>query len=177
MVAQEAIDILPDETAGQLEGRLATLGARLSVQVIEQIAAGTERGAKQDATQAPKAPKLTKEHGVIDWSRPARDVVNHIRAMQPWPTAYTYFKRIDQAPARLIVYKARVQEGGDSSDAAPGQIIVGPVESGRLVVATGQGSAVEILELQPAGKRRMASAEFLRGHRPHPGDSFGPESP
>jgi methionyl-tRNA formyltransferase len=175
MVAQEAIAILPDETAGQLEARLAILGARLAFQIIEQIAAGTERGTKQDASQATKAPKLTKEHGVIDWSRPARDVVNHIRAMQPWPTAYTYFKRAGQAPVRLIVYKARVHDGANSSDTSPGQVIVGPVESGRLVVRTGQGSAVEILELQPAGKRRMSSAEFLRGHRPHPGDLFGPE--
>ena len=175
MVAQEAIDILPDVTAGQLEARLATVGARLAVEVIEQIAAGTQRGAKQDASQATKAPKLTKEHGVIDWTRPAHDVVNHIRAMQPWPTAYTYFKRADQPPVRLIVYKAQVHDSSDQTDASPGQVIVGPTESGRLVVTTGQGSAIELLELQPAGKRRMSSAEFLRGHRPRAGDSFGPE--
>jgi methionyl-tRNA formyltransferase len=175
MVAQEAIDILSDETSGQLEARLATLGARLAVEVIGQIATGSQRGVKQDASHVTKAPKLTKEHGVIDWTRPARDVVNHIRAMQPWPTAFTYFKRADQAPVRLILYKAQVDDCGSSIGTAPGQLIIDPVESGRLVVTAGQGRAVEILELQPAGKRRMSSAEFLRGHRPHAGDSFGPE--
>src|SRR5437660_5790398 len=93
MLAQEAIDIGPEETAGELETRLADLGARLATKVIDQIAAGTAQGVKQDKTQATKAPKLTKEHGLIDWSRSGRDVCNQIRAMQPWPTAYTFWHR------------------------------------------------------------------------------------
>jgi methionyl-tRNA formyltransferase len=174
ILAQEAIDITPDETAGELEARLATLGARLAVQVVEQIAAGTDHGTKQDPSLVTKAPKLTKEHGAIDWSRQARDIVNHIRAMQPWPTAYTFFRRAGPAPIRLILYKAKVHEGIESS-AVPGQVILPPAAPGRLFVATGQGGQIEVLELQPAGKRRMSSAEFLRGHRSLPGDSFGPE--
>ena len=141
---------------------------------MEQIAAGTDKGATQDSSLVTKAPKLTKEHGVVDWSRQARDVVNHIRAMQPWPTAYTFFRRTGQAPIRLIFYKAKVHEGTESG-ADPGQVILPAAVSGGLFVATGQGGQIEVLELQPAGKRRMSSAEFLRGHRPQPGDSFGPE--
>src|SRR5229473_2592303 len=91
MLAQEVIDIGPEETAGELEARLAQVGARLAMKVIDQIATGASQGIKQDKTQATKAPKLTKEHGLIDWTRPARDVLNQIRAMQPWPTAYTFW--------------------------------------------------------------------------------------
>src|SRR5262249_45967885 len=69
MLAQEAIDILPDETAGELEARLAPLGARLAFRAIEQIAAGTAQGVKQDKAQVTKAPKLKKEDGLIDWTR------------------------------------------------------------------------------------------------------------
>src|SRR5439155_23135808 len=88
MLGQEGIDIFPDETAGELEARLAPVGAKLARQVSDQFAAGRAHGVKQDKSQVTKAPKLTKEHGLIEWNRQARDVCNHIRAMQPWPTAY-----------------------------------------------------------------------------------------
>src|SRR5439155_531475 len=84
-------NIALDETAGALEARLAPLGARLALRVIEQLSAGAAKGIPQDKSQATKAPKLTKEHGLIDWSRTAEQVRNHVRAMQPWPTAYTFW--------------------------------------------------------------------------------------
>jgi methionyl-tRNA formyltransferase len=173
MLGQEAIDIGPEETAGELEARLAPLGARLALRVIDQIAAGTVQGVKQDKSQATKAPKLTKEHGLIDWSRGAEQVCNHIRAMQPWPTAYTFLHREGQQPLRLIVCRARVAEG-PTEGAAPGQVVIHPDDSSRLLVAAGNG-CVEIVELQPAGKRRMPAVDFLRGHPPRPSDRFGPE--
>jgi methionyl-tRNA formyltransferase len=177
ILAQEAVDIGPDETAGELEGRLAELGARLAVQVIDRIAAGTAQGVKQDKSQATKAPKLTKEHGLIDWSRHARDVCNHIRAMQPWPTAYTFLHREGQAPVRVIVTKAATGGASSGSGLAPGQLLVRPEAAGHLLAAAGPDSVVEILELQPAGRRRMSAAEFLRGHTLQPRDRFGPPPP
>src|SRR5581483_2134632 len=90
ILAQEALDIGPEETAGEVEARLAPLGARLAIDVIHQIAAGTTHGTKQDKALVTKAPKLTKEHGLIDWGETAAQVCNHVRAMQPWPTAYTF---------------------------------------------------------------------------------------
>ena len=176
VLAQEALDIGPDETSGELEARLAQVGSRLAVQVIDQIAAGTAQGSKQDKSQVTKAPKLTKEHGAIDWNRSARDIGNHIRAMQPWPTAYSYWHRPGQSPQRLIVHRAATREGLGAA-LPPGQVVFQPRESSRLLVAAGSGTAVEILELQPAGKRRMPAAEFLRGHRLQEGDRMGPESP
>jgi methionyl-tRNA formyltransferase len=175
ILAQEAIDIGPDETAGELEARLSPVGARLALQVVDQIAAGTAHGVKQDKALVTKAPKLVKENGLIDWGRPARDVCNQIRAMQPWPTAYTYWHSTGHEPLRLIVHKAAGHENG--GDHTPGEIVLRPEEAGRLLVAAGGGSRVEVLELQPAGKRRMPAAEFLRGHRLQPGDRLGPAAP
>jgi methionyl-tRNA formyltransferase len=179
MLAQEALDIGPEETAGELEARLAPLGARLAMQVIDQIATGTTHGAKQDPAQVTKAPKLKKEHGLIDWSRPAAAVCNQVRAMQPWPTAYTYRHRPGQAPppARLIIARATPLPGGDGATDTPGEMLSLPGEPFRLVVRAGQNSLVEIHELQPAGKRRMTVGDYLRGHPLQPGDHFGPEAP
>ncbi len=178
MLAQEAIDIGPEETAGEVEYRLAPLGARLARQVIEQIQNGTAQGRKQDPSQVTKAPKLKKEHGLIDWSRSAEQVRNQIRAMQPWPTAYTFLHREEQPPIRVIVYRtgrAIMMPCGPDSP-TPGSFLSFE-GSANLFVATGQHGGLEVLELQPAGKRRVSAADFLRGHRLQKGDYFGPETP
>jgi methionyl-tRNA formyltransferase len=168
MLAQEAIPIGRDDTAGEVEARLAPVGARLTTTVIEQIAAGTVQGRKQDPALVTKAPKLTKEHGAVDWTKPAEAIRNHIRAMQPWPTAFTYGHRTGQPPLRLILLLATAAPG---EQAVAGTIL--PGEPTRLRVAAGEG-VVEVLELQPDGKRRMAAADYLRGRRPQPGDRLGP---
>src|SRR5207248_494032 len=124
--AQEAIDIGPEENAGELEARLAPLGARLALQVIDQIEAGTAQGVKQDRSQVTKAPKLTKEHGAIDWDRSIDEVCNHIRAMQPWPTAYTFFHRSGQPPVRVIIHRAALFENWEDETPSPGTIDVNP---------------------------------------------------
>jgi methionyl-tRNA formyltransferase len=184
MLAQEAIDMLPDETAGELEARLAPLGARLALKVIGEIAAGTAHGAKQDKSLVTKAPKLKKEDGLIDWSRDAWQVCNQLRAMQPWPTAYSFFHRRGKGPVRVILTRAHVEV----LDARVGEhtfgeviagafdgwkhvyVVAGPTRDGRQLTTT------VIEELQPAGKKRMTAAEFLRGHPIKEGDHFGPES-
>jgi methionyl-tRNA formyltransferase len=176
ILAQEAIDIGAEETAGELEARLAVLGGQLALQVVDQIAAGTAKGIQQDKTQATKAPKLTKEHGLIDWTRHGRDVCHQIRAMQPWPTAYTYWHRPGQQPVRIILHKAAWHEATGTDALPPGQVISRPDATSQLRVAAGSGTEVVILELQPAGKRRMPAGEFLRGHRLQVGDRFGPET-
>jgi methionyl-tRNA formyltransferase len=175
ILAQEAIDIGPEETAGELESRLAQLGSRLAMRVIKQIAAGTARGLKQDPALVTKAPKLKKEHGLIDWMRHGLEVCNHIRAMQPWPTAYTFWHRAGHPPLRLLITKASWREQ-PGTNLTPGQVLVGRENTDSLIVAAGNGTVVEIKELQPAGKRRMPASEFVRGRRPQPGDRLGPET-
>jgi methionyl-tRNA formyltransferase len=176
MLAKAAIPIA-DETAGELEAKLAPIGARLATETIERLKAGPITGEKQDPALVTKAPKLTKEMGLIDWSKPAEVVCRHVRAMQPWPTAYTYLHRAGKEPIRVIVYKAAklyVRWLPDSCR-SPGLAGIGP--EGSLAVHAGGGStAVTILELQPAGKKRMTAEEFLRGYPLQDGDRFGPEA-
>src|SRR5262245_179836 len=162
VLAQEAIDIGPEETAGELEERLAALGARLALQVVDQIAAGTARGIAQDKSQVTKAPKLTKEHGLIDWTRGAQQVCNQIRAMQPWPTAYTFLHVPWEPSERLIVHRARFAQIERAWMRNPGAIDV--VQAKEIIVYAGDGQGVSIEELQPAGKRRMTAKDYLRGH-------------
>jgi len=177
MLAQEATDIGADETAGDVEARLAPLGAKLALQVIEQIQAGALQGHKQDPSLVTKAPKLKKEHGLIDWGRAAGQMSNQVRAMQPWPTAYTFLHRHDQPPLRVIIYRTgEIAVASSSADhPAPGCFLL-PADN-SLWVATGANEAVEIRELQPAGKRRMSAKDFLRGNKLQAGDRFGPETP
>lgn len=179
ILAQEAIPIGPDETAGEMEARLAPLGARLAVDTIARLAAGPVTGMPQDKSKSTKAPKLTKEDGLIDWSRPAADVVNQIRAMQPWPTAYTFLHRPGQAPLRLIVHKASEFPVRYDPQAMPGKVFTDAKFPASLFVVTGlvhdeERSVVEVNELQPADKRRMLAQEFLRGHNLK-GAWMGPE--
>jgi methionyl-tRNA formyltransferase len=182
MLAQEAIDIGSEETAGEVEARLAPLGARLALQVIEQIQNGTVQGRKQDQSLVTKAPKLKKENGLIDWSRTAEQVCNQIQAMQPWPTPYTFWHRSGQSAVRVIITKAVPFPVRYDPSVPPGSIIIEPTMPKSLLVTAGlihpeERSVVEIYELQPAGKRRMTAEEFLRGHKPQAGDRLGPETP
>jgi len=179
MLAQESLEIGPEETAGELESRLAPLGAKLALETVDRLAAGPVQGTKQDLSQVTKAPKLKKEMGLIDWSRPADEICRHVRAMQPFPTAYAYYHHGDQPPMRVIVAKARgyLIPGGPRTYPEPGTCLP---SSDVLLVSVGRrgpaGETVAIVELQPAGKRRMAASEFLRGHPVQEGDHFGPES-
>jgi methionyl-tRNA formyltransferase len=174
ILAQESIAIGPDETAGEVEARLASLGARLALQVADQIQAGTTRALPQDPALVTNAPKLKKENGALDWTRSAAQVCCQVRAMHPWPTAYTYWHHTGQPPLRLIVHRAAAYPAHQGERLEPGQVLVGD-DPNRLCVGAGGGEVVEVLELQPAGKKRMSAAEFLRGHRPQAGDRLGPE--
>ena len=174
MLAQEAVEIGQHETAGEVEARLAPLGARLALDVLARMEQGPVSGSKQDPALVTKAPKLKKENGLIDWTRAASQVCNQIRAMQPWPTAYTFFHHAGQPPLRMLILKA-IAEASATPSIRPGHAETLGTEA--LYVAAGGGGRVKILELHPAGKRRMTADEFLRGRRPQPGDFFGPEQP
>jgi methionyl-tRNA formyltransferase len=179
MLAQEALDIHPDDTTGSLEARLAQLGARLAVDVARRYAAGGPVvGVPQDTRQATKAPKIRKEFGLIRWDQPAEYLERFVRAMQPWPTAYTFLHRPGKETMRVIVTKAAVvsRPAECPATAAPGTPWVVSARSPELVVITGDDHALLLHELQPAGKKRLSAEEFLRGYPVAPGAIFGPES-
>lgn len=169
IIAVARTPIGSDETAGELEDRLARLGAPLVAEAIAALAAGTAHVVPQDKSQVTKAPKLRKEDGIIDWSKPARVVHNLVRAMQPWPVASTFWHRRDEPdkePMRLIIHQTAPVEG----QGAPSEVL--EAQGDRLIIAAGQG-AVRLLTVQIAGRKPMDVAEFLRGHRVAPGDRMG----
>jgi methionyl-tRNA formyltransferase len=172
-LAQQRTPINPDEDAGELEARLARMGADLVLQVVDVLEDGTANPIEQDASLASKAPRLKKEQGAIDWTRPAREIKNQVRGLRPWPRAFTFWQRAGAEPLRLNIDRVDLvtpEKSGSAAPAPPGTVY--EAQSG-LRVATGDGG-LQILELQPAGKRSMLSGEFLRGYRLQPGDTFAP---
>ncbi|QDT01072.1 methionyl-tRNA formyltransferase [Adhaeretor mobilis] len=166
----------PHETAGELEERLAEMGATLVEEVIAQLATDSTSPVEQDSSKKSKAPRLAKEHGLIDWSQSAQQIHNQVRALQPWPRAYTHWEADGDDPQRLIVHRTRFPEADSGDSATPSSADSsepGTITSAEdsLIVATGEG-VLELLEVQPAGKRAMPAGDFLRGNRLKPGDSL-----
>lgn len=171
MLAVARTPIAPDETAGELEDRLALLGAPLVVEVIAQLVQGTAQVLPQEKSRVTRAPKLRKEDGLIAWNQPAQAIHNLIRAMKPWPTASTRFRppgQPDREPIRLIVHRS--EPIAIATEAVPGTIV--EASGDRLVVATASGG-VRLIEVQVPGKKPVSAADFLRGHRLEPGDRLG----
>jgi methionyl-tRNA formyltransferase len=171
MLAKVTRPIEPDETSDVVERGLATLGAELLVSTTDALAAGAVTETAQDDASATYAHRLTKDDGVIDWSRTAQQIHNQIRGLHPWPHAFSWF-----SGQRIIVHRSRVSQGSDPYDTSTqgcGTIIEA---SGRLLVATGT-SALELQILQLEGKRPMPAREFLAGHPIATGQRFGPAPP
>jgi methionyl-tRNA formyltransferase len=160
MLLKTATSIGPDEAAPELAARLAAAGAKLLVEALQQI--DSLKPEKQDDTQATYAPILKKEDGLIDWSRPAWQIYNRMRGFTPWPGAYTKFRG-----QQLTIVRARVESG------IP--VPVGSLHSERrrLYAGCGEGTLLELLEIQLEGKKRMSAEAFLNGYQPGPGETLG----
>jgi methionyl-tRNA formyltransferase len=152
MLEKTSLTIGPDETAPELGARLAPLGADLLIDTVRKIEAGRTTREPQNNDEATLAPILKKEDGLIDWNRPATVIYNRFRGFQPWPGAYTSFRG-----QQLSIVRAALADGSG----APAGILL--PEKRRLFVGCGDNGRLEILELQPAGKRRMAADAFLNG--------------
>ena len=166
MLAKSFRPIGPDETSDAVEIGLAGDGARLLIETIDRIEAGTVHSEPQDESSSSYAPRLTKAEGWIDWSLTAPEIHNRVRGLYPWPHAYSSLDG-----ARLIILRTRAASGADG---APGTITA--VTREAVVVATG-GGLLEILELQPEGRRPMLVRDFLAGHPLQAGMTFGPPPP
>lgn len=163
-----------DETAEDLEPRLAGLGVpavHSAIEMLESWDGESPIGTKQDPELATKAPRLSKSDGAIDWNRSRTEIINQIRAFQPWPGSFTNWQRSSGQPIRIIVHKARRLSEQDecNSEVEPGQACLST--KSELAVMTGDGP-LKLVEIQPAGKRKMEIAEFLRGYSPEIGDQF-----
>ena len=163
ILLQRALPIARDDTAETLAPRLAMLGADLMADTLRGLEAATIEPRPQAHEHATLAPLLKKEDGLIDFAKTAREVHNRLRGFQPWPGVYSMFRG-----KNLAIHRARVVES--ASAIVPGEL---RVEGERLLVGCGQGTALELLEVQPEGKKRMPAGDFLHGYRPQPGEPLG----
>ena len=151
----ERTAIADDEDAGQLYDRLALLGGKAASEALRRLRDGiATRTPQVYGPQYQYASLLSREMSPIDWNKNARTIVNQIRGLIPWPCATT-----DVAGVRWKVYRA---EPAAATDRAPGTIL--SADKAGIVVAAGEGTSVRITELQADGGRRMAAADYLRGH-------------
>ncbi|MCE9531264.1 MAG: methionyl-tRNA formyltransferase [Planctomycetes bacterium] len=137
MLAQEKVEIYPGETAGELEERLAPLGARMVMETIARMKLGPITGSKQDPALVTKAPKLKKEIGLIDWTRSAEQVSAQICAMQPWPTAFTFLKREGKPPVRMMIARTGKIIAASSGSSPPQPGLLWGSDGSSLWVFTG----------------------------------------
>ena len=161
LLAAREVPIGPDETAPELGERLAHLGAGLLVETLPALEAGHITARPQDPALATYAPVLKKEDGRMDWHLDARQIANRIRGFDPWPGGYTTFRG-------NLLHLRRVRPA-DGPAAEPGTLAV---EGRTLRAACGQGW-LELLDLQPEGKKRMTASEFINGRRPVSGEKLG----
>lgn len=152
-----------DETAPELASRLALIGADLLSETLRGLEAGAITPRPQDHSLATYAPILKKEDGVIDWNRPANEIFNRCRGFLPWPGIYTYFRG-----QLLHIWKARPAE--ETAVGAPGTL---HPSKRRLLAACGGETALELVELQIEGRKRMSAADFLNGYRVAENETLG----
>jgi methionyl-tRNA formyltransferase len=159
------------ETSGELMLRLADLSVPLALDVLQKLAAGTAVFEPQDVKLVTFAPKIPREAGVIDWSKSRHEIDCHVRAMQPWPKASSVLQRRDQPPLRCIIVHvsgAGLPDNVPDHSRIPGRVLE---HHGRLLVAAGDGW-LEILKLQPEGRKAVDGRAFVNGYPLTEGDQF-----
>lgn len=163
MVAKASTLILDEDNVGTMFDKLAIVGRDLLIETLPDYLAGEIQPEPQDHSQATFSPNISPEQERIDWNKSAREIFNHVRGMYPWPVAHTLFDN-----NRFKVYEVVEVDGSG----IPGQIIEKTKKT--LVVAAGSG-AISLKTVQPAGKPKMAIADFLNGvgRNLQVGDSFG----
>lgn len=173
ILAIESTPIGPQETTGELEERLANIASTMAVTTVDRLASGPVVGQPQDATLVTRAPKIRKEQGEIPFEKPVAEVLRTIRAMQPWPTAYTHRLRPGSPPARLLIIKAETTAHPLPPGLDPGALVAPQGRKNDLWVACAD-RFLNVLEVQPAGKKKMTVGDYLRGNPVREGDRFGP---
>lgn len=162
IILQGSVPVGRDETTGFLHDKLADLGARLIVEAVTAILAGTAKKVVQDHSQATLAPPLTREEEILDWCAKTSVIHNQVRGMNPWPGTYTWFNG-----ERLKIWAGHPVH---STPANCGRVLAAGKEG--IFVSTGDGVYC-ISMLQPPGKKIMDAADFLRGNLLPPGSILG----
>lgn len=156
IIAQAVTPIDPDETVETLHDRLAQMGAGLLVEVVEQLKNGTADRTPQDESKVTYAPMLSRELSPLDWTHTAKQLHDQVRGLIPWPATTTDI--IGGQPVKVF----EVEETGEKTRAKPGTIVAAGKQG--IDVACGDGLILRIKQLQAQGGKRMAAADYLRGH-------------
>ena len=163
ILLQKEMDIRPEDTAVTYAPRLAEMGADLIVETLRCLEDKTVTPIPQDHAGATLAPILKKEDGLVDFTRTATEIHNRLRGFQPWPGAYTQFRG-----KGLKLIAARAED--TPSNLMPGELRVGDE---KLFVGCDQRTVLQLLQVQPEGKKGMAAREFINGYHPAAGERLG----
>ncbi|MGH9513843.1 MAG: methionyl-tRNA formyltransferase [Terriglobales bacterium] len=161
ILLQKEISIAPGDTALTLGPKLAAIGSEVIIETLRGLQAGTLHPRPQDDKEATLAPILRKEDGRIDFHRAAADICNRIRGFQPWPGAFTAFRK-----KNLHIWQAKPIH----REISECELLV---EDGDLFVGCGGNTSLLITELQPEGRKRMTAHDFVHGYRPRNGELLG----
>ncbi|OKL37184.1 methionyl-tRNA formyltransferase [Domibacillus mangrovi] len=152
IISQSVVPIEETDHTGILHDKLSEVGAALLSETIPAILSGTSSRTPQDESKATFAPNIRRTDEKMDWHRSGEELYNQVRGLHPWPVAYT---TLDGNVMK--VWKAKKETGSS----APGEVIA--IEEDSFIISTGSNTALKIIELQPAGKKRMSARDYLRG--------------
>ncbi len=165
ILLRREVPIEASETTETLSERLRGVGAELMAETLGKLGRGEIQPQPQDHSRATLAPILKKEDGRVTWTLPAEEIAWRVRGLRPWPGAYTSFRA-----KNLHIWLATPVSGQVGAGDQPGTLIP---EHGRLRVVCGQGTLLELLELQLEGRKRLPARDFLNGMRPAAGERLG----
>jgi methionyl-tRNA formyltransferase len=161
MLLQAEIPIEPNDTSETLAPRLAELGAELLVETLARLEAGVIAPVPQNHAEHTLAPILKKEDGHIDFHRSAEEILSRLRGFTPWPGAFSQFRG-----KGFVIHSAQIAE----ANLSPGEL---SSANDRLLLGAGNRTALELLEIQLEGKKRMPARDFINGYHPKPGEHLG----
>jgi len=165
ILLQREAEIRDQDTAETLSEALSVLGAELMVETLRRLERGDLQPQPQDNSKATLAPLLKKEDGRIDWTLRAEEIWGRVRGVRPWPGAYATFRG-----ENLHIWAAGRPAAAASSGLEPGTLVA---EQGKLLVACGYGTLLEVRELQREGRKRLSARDFLNGVHLAPGEKLG----
>jgi methionyl-tRNA formyltransferase len=164
ILLQKELAILDEYTAETLSPRLAAIGAELMIDTLRGLAEGTLSPEPQKNDDATLAPMLKKEDGRIDFNRTAQEIFNRLRGFQPWPGAFASFR------GKLL----NITAAKPSAEEVPQAQLL--AKGDKLFVGCGSSTSLELLEVQPEGKKRISARDFVHGYRPVPREKIGEQS-
>ncbi|MGB8957105.1 MAG: methionyl-tRNA formyltransferase [Tumebacillaceae bacterium] len=167
MISRVVLPIEDTDTAESLFHKLSEAGAKLLIETLPSIAAGTITETPQDESLVTYSPELSRDDERIDWTKDARRLFNQVRGLNSWPVAFTYMDH-----KVMKIWQARIQEEKSEPKTTPGTVV--DVIKDAIIVQCGTGT-LALTEIQPAGKRRMMVSDYLRGVKLAPGTRFGEE--